>query len=73
LGEPIHVVEPGSADHADDRAEQRVERHRRNPNQRPERLARESQRRLRRNELARFNHWKKRHNRLPPLRVNQRE
>ncbi len=39
----------------------------------PERLARESERRLRRNELARFNYWKNRHNRLPPLRVNQRE
>lgn len=38
-----------------------------------ERLARQCERRLRRNELARLYYWKKHHNRLPPLRVNQRE
>ncbi len=38
----------------------------------PQRVARNKQRRLERNELARFYHWKQR-NRLPPLRLNQRE
>ena len=37
----------------------------------PTQIAKNKTRRLRRNELARFYHWK-RHNRLPPLRFNQR-
>jgi hypothetical protein len=39
---------------------------------RPERLRRNMTRRLQRNELARFYHWKSR-KRLAPLRVQQRE
>jgi hypothetical protein len=37
----------------------------------PERVARERTRRLQRNELARFYHWK-RCNHLAPLRIHQR-
>ena len=46
--------------------------HRKLDDTHPEILCRQTTRRLQRNEIARFYHWKK-HNRLAPKRIHQRK